>query len=209
MAAHEAIKKANDLDTINDIINNQIDLNDAMAELRDLVENTIPNSENSIDFQNADQSAKDNLNEVKSNAQQMLDGNNNNDTDNNDVRGMIESIKEINQLNGEERLQEAKNDAIQEVNKALADKLKEINASNATEQDKTDAINKAKELANQIINDINNATSNDQVNKVQQSGNKAIDEIHANEIPKAKIDAKNDIEQKSMTLLLRLQITLI
>ncbi len=197
VAAHEAIKKANDLDTINDIINNQIDLNDAMAELRDLVENTIPNSENSIDFQNADQSAKDNLNEIKSNAQQMLDGNNNNDTDVNDVRGMIESIKEaINQLNGEERLQEAKNDAIQEVNKALADKLKEINASNATEQDKTDAINKAKELANQIINDINNSTSNDQVNKVQQSGNKAIDEIHANEIPKAKIDAKNDIEQK-------------
>ncbi|WP_422635971.1 DUF1542 domain-containing protein [Staphylococcus pasteuri] len=205
VAAHEAIKKANDLDTINDIINDQIELNDAMAELRDLVENTIPNSENSIDFQNADQSAKDNLNEVKSNAQQMLDGNNNNDTDVNDVRGMIESIKEaINQLNGEERLQEAKNDAIQEVNKALADKLKEINASNATEQDKTDAINKAKELANQIINDINNSTSNDQVNKVQQSGNKAIDEIHANEIPKAKIDAKNDIEQKINDLITKI-----
>ncbi len=205
VAAHEAIKKANDLDTINDIINDQIELNDAMAELRDLVENTIPNSENSIDFQNADQSAKDNLNEVKSNAQQMLDGNNNNDTDVNDVRGMIESIKEaINQLNGEERLQEAKNHAIQEVNKALADKLKEINASNATEQDKTDAINKAKELANQIINDINNSTSNDQVNKVQQSGNKAIDEIHANEIPKAKIDAKNDIEQKINDLITKI-----
>ena len=39
-------------------------------------------------------------------------------------------------LNGEQRLQEAKDKAIQNVNKVLADKLKEIEASNATDQDK-------------------------------------------------------------------------
>ncbi|MDK6370324.1 hypothetical protein, partial [Aerococcus sp. UMB9870] len=56
--AHQLVAQADDLDTLNDIINNQIDLNDAMKVLKDIVNNDVPSSENSIKYQNADDNAK-------------------------------------------------------------------------------------------------------------------------------------------------------
>lgn len=57
-------------------------------------------------------------------------------------------------------------------------KAKEIEASNATDQDKLIAKNKAEEVANSIINNINKATSNQAVSQVQTAGNHAIEQVH-------------------------------
>ena len=120
----------------------------------------------------------------------------------NDINGAIQAVKDaIQNLNGEQRLQEAKDKAIQNVNKVLADKLKEIEASNATDQDKLITKNKAEELANSIINNINKATSNQDVSQVQTAGNQAIEQVHANEIPKAKIDANKDVDKQVQALI--------
>ncbi|RAC82076.1 fibronectin-binding protein, partial [Burkholderia multivorans] len=76
-----------------------------------------------------------------------------------------------------------------------------IEATNATDQDKIDAKNKAEALANQTINNINKATTNQAVDNVENNGSQAIAQIHANEIPKAQNDAKQDINQHSQALI--------
>ncbi|HGO3719755.1 TPA: DUF1542 domain-containing protein, partial [Staphylococcus aureus] len=120
----------------------------------------------------------------------------------NDINGAIQSVNDaIQNLNGDQRLQDAKDKAIQSINQALANKLKEIEASNATDQDKLIAKNKAEELANNIINNINKATSNQDVSQVQTAGNQAIEQVHANEIPKAKIDANKDVDKQVQALI--------
>ncbi|NGT20451.1 DUF1542 domain-containing protein, partial [Staphylococcus aureus] len=63
------------------------------------------------------------------------------------------------------------------------------------------AKNKAEELANSIINNINKATSNQAVSQVQTAGNHAIEQVHANEIPKAKIDANKDVDKQVQALI--------
>ncbi len=126
---------------------------------------------------------------------------NSDNTNVNDINGAIQAVNDaIQNLNGDQRLQEAKDKAIQNVNKVLADKLKEIEASNATDQDKLIAKNKAEELANSIINNIK-ATSNQDVSQVQTAGNHAIEQVHANEIPKAKIDANKDADKQVQALI--------
>ncbi len=113
-----------------------------------------------------------------------------------------QSMMQSHNLNGDQRLQDAKDKAIQSINQALANKLKEIEASNATDQDKLIAKNKAEELANSIINNINKATSNQAVYlKLQTAGNHAIEQVHANEIPKAKIDANKDVDKQVQALI--------
>ena len=87
------------------------------------------------------------------------------------------------------------------INKALADKINDIEATNATDQNKIDAKNKAEALANQTINNINKATTNQAVDNVENNGSQAIAQIHANEIPKAQNDAKQDINQHSQALI--------
>ncbi len=120
----------------------------------------------------------------------------------NDINGAIQTVNDaIENLNGDQRLQDAKDKAIQSINQALANKLKEIEASNATDQDKLIAKNKAEELANSIINNINKATSNQDVSQVQTAGNHAIEQVHANEIPKAKIDANKDVDKQVQALI--------
>ena len=200
--AHQLVAQADDLDTLNDIINNQIDLNDAMKALKDIVNNDVPNSENSINYQNADDDTKANFTQAKDDAIKLLKGTDNEVGDTNDIQGAIQTLKEaISQLNGDSRLQDAKNKAIQAINKTLADKINNIDDANATEQDKIDAKNKAEAIANQTINDINKTTTNQAVDNVENNGSQAIDQIHANEIPKAQNDAKQDIDQHSQALI--------
>ncbi|HIH6217403.1 TPA: DUF1542 domain-containing protein, partial [Staphylococcus aureus] len=185
--AHQAINNADTVTGIANIINDQIDLNNAMETLKHLVDNEIPTAEQTVNYQNADDVAKSNFDDAKRLANTLI---NSDHTNVNDINGAIQTVKDaIQNLNGEQRLQEAKDKAIQNVNKVLADKLKEIEASNATDQDKLIAKNKAEALANSIINNINKATSNQDVSQVQTAGNHAIEQVHANEIPKAKIDA--------------------
>ncbi|HDK4341287.1 TPA: GA module-containing protein, partial [Staphylococcus aureus] len=188
--AHQAINNADTVADITDVVNNQIDLNDAMETLKHLVDNEIPNAEQNVNYQNSDDNAKSNFDDAKRLANTLL---NSDSTNVNDINGAIQAVNNaIDSLNGDQRLQDAKDKAIQSINQALANKLKEIEASNATDQDKLIAKNKAEELANNIINNINKATSNQAVTQVQTAGNQAIEQVHANEIPKAKIDANKD-----------------
>lgn len=200
--AHQLVAQADDLDTLNNIINNQIDLDDVMKALKDIVNNDVPNSENSINYQNADDDTKANFTQAKDQAIKLLKGTDDEVGDTNDIQGAIQALKDaMNQLNGDARLQDAKNKAIQSINKALADKLNDIDNANATELDKIDAKNKAEAMANQTINNINKATTNQAVDNVENIGSQAIDQIHANEIPKAQNDAKQDINRQSQELL--------
>ncbi|EHT67880.1 extracellular matrix-binding protein ebhA [Staphylococcus aureus subsp. aureus CIG290] len=197
--AHQAINNADTVTGIANIINDQIDLNNAMETLKHLVDNEIPTAEQTVNYQNADDAAKSNFDDAKRLANALINSDN---TNVNDINGAIQAVKDaIQNLNGEQRLQEAKDKAIQNVNKVLADKLKEIEASNATDQDKLIAKNKAEELANSIINNINKATSNQDVSQVQTAGNQAIEQVHANEIPKAKIDANKDVDKQVQALI--------
>lgn len=197
--AHQAINNADTVTGIANIINDQIDLNNAMETLKHLVDNEIPTAEQTVNYQNADDVAKSNFDDAKRLANTLI---NRDHTNVNDINGAIQTVKDaIQNLNGEQRLQEAKDKAIQNVNKVLADKLKEIEASNATDQDKLIAKNKAEALANSIINNINKATSNQDVSQVQTAGNHAIEQVHANEIPKAKIDANKDVDKQVQALI--------
>ncbi|HDF3525787.1 TPA: GA module-containing protein, partial [Staphylococcus aureus] len=197
--AHKAINNADTVSDVTDIVNNQIDLNDAMETLKHLVDNEIPNAEQTVNYQNADDNAKTNFDDAKRLANTLLNSDN---TNVNDINGAIQAVKDaIHNLNGDQRLQDAKDKAIQSINQALANKLKEIEASNATDQDKLIAKNKAEELANSIINNINKATSNQAVSQVQTAGNHAIEQVHANEIPKAKIDANKDVDKQVQALI--------
>ncbi|MDA5420733.1 DUF1542 domain-containing protein, partial [Staphylococcus aureus] len=163
--AHKAINNADTVSDVTDIVNNQIDLNDAMETLKHLVDNEIPNAEQTVNYQNADDNAKTNFDDAKRLANTLLNSDN---TNVNDINGAIQAVNDaIHNLNGDQRLQDAKDKAIQSINQALANKLKEIEASNATDQDKLIAKNKAEELANSIINNINKATSNQAVSQVQ------------------------------------------
>ncbi len=164
--AHKAINNADTVSDVTDIVNNQIDLNDAMETLKHLVDNEIPNAEQTVNYQNADDNAKTNFDDAKRLANTLLNSDN---TNVNDINGAIQAVNDaIHNLNGDQRLQDAKDKAIQSINQALANKLKEIEASNATDQDKLIAKNKAEELANSIINNINKATSNQAVSKFKQ-----------------------------------------
>ncbi|CAC7029452.1 cell wall associated fibronectin-binding protein [Staphylococcus aureus] len=197
--AHQAINNADTVTGIANIINDQIDLNNAMETLKHLVDNEIPTAEQTVNYQNADDVAKSNFDDAKRLANTLI---NSDHTNVNDINGAIQTVKDaIQNLNGEQRLQEAKDKSIQNVNKVLADKLKEIEASNATDQDKLIAKNKAEALANSIINNINKATSNQDVSQVQTAGNHAIEQVHANEIPKAKIDANKDVDKQVQALI--------
>ena len=197
--AHKAINNADTVSDVTDIVNNQIDLNDAMETLKHLVDNEIPNAEQTVNYQNADDNAKTNFDDAKRLANALLNSDN---TNVNDINGAIQAVNDaIHNLNGDQRLQDAKDKAIQSINQALANKLKEIEASNATDQDKLIAKNKAEELANSTINNINKATSNQDVSQVQTAGNHAIEQVHANEIPKAKIDANKDVDKQVQALI--------
>ncbi len=197
--AHKAINNADTVSDVTDIVNNQIDLNDAMETLKHLVDNEIPNAEQTVNYQNADDNAKTNFDDAKRLANTLLNSDN---TNVNDINGAIQIVNDaIHNLNGDQRLQDAKDKAIQSINQALANKLKEIEASNATDQDKHIAKNKAEELANSIINNINKATSNQAVSQVQTAGKHAIEQVHANEIPKAKIDANKDVDKQVQSLI--------
>lgn len=197
--AHKAINNADTVSDVTDIVNNQIDLNDAMETLKHLVDNEIPNAEQTVNYQNDDDNAKTNFDDAKRLANTLLNSDN---TNVNDINGAIQAVNDaIQNLNGDQRLQDAKDKAIQSINQALTYKLKEIEASNATEQDKLIAKNKAEELANSIINNINKATSNQGVSQVQTAGKQAIEQVHANEIPKAKIDANKDADKQVQALI--------
>ncbi len=84
--AHKAINNADTVSDVTDIVNNQIDLNDAMETLKHLVDNEIPNAEQTVNYQNADDNAKTNFDDAKRLANALLNSDN---TNVNDINGAI------------------------------------------------------------------------------------------------------------------------
>ena len=88
-----------------------------------------------------------------------------------------------------------KDDAIKAIDKALQNKTDEINnASNINPQEKTDLINQATEAANVAKNNINNATTNADVDTAQTNGEKAIADVtvpNLSDVKKESIDLVN------------------
>ena len=88
-----------------------------------------------------------------------------------------------------------KDDAIKAIDKALQNKTDEINnASNINPQEKTDLINQATEAANAAKNNINNATTNADVDTAQTNGEKAIADVtvpNLSDVKKESIDLIN------------------
>ena len=89
----------------------------------------------------------------------------------------------------------AKDKAIAAINDALQKKTDEINnASNINAQEKTDLINQATEAANAAKNNINNATTNVDVDTAQTNGEKAIADVtvpNLSDVKKESIDLIN------------------
>ncbi len=89
----------------------------------------------------------------------------------------------------------AKEKAIAAINDALQTKTDEINnASNINTQEKTDLINQATEAANAAKNNINNATTNADVDTAQTNGEKAIADVtvpNLSDVKKESIDLIN------------------
>ena len=89
----------------------------------------------------------------------------------------------------------AKEKAIAAINDALQMKTDEINnASNINTQEKTDLINQATEAANAAKNNINNATTNADVDTAQTKGEKAIADVtvpNLSDVKKESIDLIN------------------
>lgn len=61
---------------------------------------------------------------------------------------------------------------------------------------KIEAKQMVNEEARKALSNINDATSNDLVNQAKDEGQSAIEHIHADELPKAKLDANQMIDQK-------------
>lgn len=89
--AHQAINNADTVVGITDIVNDQIDLNDAMETLKQLVENEIPTAEQSVNYQNADDNAKSNFDDAKRLANTLL---NSDSTNVNDINGAIQAVND-------------------------------------------------------------------------------------------------------------------
>ncbi len=103
----------------------------------------------------------------------------------------------VNEINNTEipTTSSAKDNAIAAINDALQKKTDEINnASNINAQEKTDLINQATEAANAAKNNINNATTNVDVDTAQTNGEKAIADVtvpNLSDIKKESIDLIN------------------
>ncbi|UXE89564.1 DUF1542 domain-containing protein [Limosilactobacillus reuteri] len=103
-------------------------------------------------------------------------------------------VNEINNT-GIPTTSSAKEKAIAAINDALQTKTDEINnASNINTQEKTNLINQATEAANAAKNNINNATTNTDVDTAQTNGEKAIADVtvpNLSDVKKESIDLIN------------------
>lgn len=115
---------------------------------------------------------------------------------------MNQAIKDAKDaLNGEQRLKDAQQAAHKAIDDALKHQLDEINDANATDESKAQAIKAVEDAAKHANTAIDHATSNTAVHNAENEGTTAIKHTHADELPKAKIDANNDIDQKLKDLI--------
>ena len=196
------INKSDNIKDITNIVDNASSLNDAMKDLRDTVAQLNQSTKDSINYQNADEDLKlqfDNAINIANNVLNKKDGDN---LDITVIEGMTQAIKDAKDaLNGEQRLKNAQQAAHKAIDDALKHQLDEINHANATDESKAQAIKSVENAAKHANADIDHASSNTGVYNAENEGTTAIKHTHADELPKAKIDANNDIDQKLKGLL--------
>ncbi|MGX0051773.1 DNA repair exonuclease SbcCD ATPase subunit [Staphylococcus capitis] len=196
------INKSDNIKDITNIVDNASSLNDAMKDLRDTVAQLNQFTKDSINYQNADEDLKlqfDNAINIANNVLNKKDGDN---LDITVIEGMTQAIKDAKDaLNGEQRLKNAQQAAHKAIDDALKHQLDEINHANATDESKAQAIKSVENAAKHANADIDHASSNIGVFNAENEGTTAIKHTHADELPKAKIDANNEIDQKLKGLL--------
>ncbi|PZP87639.1 MAG: cell wall-binding protein, partial [Staphylococcus epidermidis] len=157
------IRASKDIKIINQIVDNAIELNDAMQGLKEHVAQLTATTKDNIEYLNADE----------------------------DLKLQYDAL-----LNGIERLKDAQTKAHNDIKDTLKRQLDEIEHANATSNSKAQAKQMVNEEARKALSNINDATSNDLVNQAKDEGQSAIEHIHADELPKAKLDANQMIDQK-------------
>ncbi|MDU3000324.1 MAG: DUF1542 domain-containing protein, partial [Staphylococcus sp.] len=191
------IRASKDIKIINQIVDNAIELNDAMQGLKEHVAQLTATTKDNIEYLNADEDHKLQYDYAINLANNVLDKENGTNKDANIIIGMIQNMDDARALlNGIERLKDAQTKAHNDIKDTLKRQLDEIEHANATSNSKAQAKQMVNEEARKALSNINDATSNDLVNQAKDEGQSAIEHIHADELPKAKLDANQMIDQK-------------
>ncbi|EGG67920.1 putative extracellular matrix-binding protein ebh [Staphylococcus epidermidis VCU144] len=191
------IRASKDIKIINQIVDNAIELNDAMQGLKEHVAQLTATTKDNIEYLNADEDLKLQYDYAINLANNVLDKENGTNKDANIIIGMIQNMDDARALlNGIERLKDAQTKAHNDIKDTLKRQLDEIEHANATSNSKAQAKQMVNEEARKAFSNINHATSNDLVNQAKDEGQSAIEHIHADELPKAKLDANQMIDQK-------------
>lgn len=191
------IRASKDIKIINQIVDNAIELNDAMQGLKEHVAQLTATTKDNIEYLNADEDLKLQYDYAINLANNVLDKENGTNKDANIIIGMIQNMDDARALlNGIERLKDAQAKAHNDIKDTLKRQLDEIEHANATSNSKAQAKQMVNEEARKALSNINHATSNDLVNQAKDEGQSAIEHIHADELPKAKLDANQMIDQK-------------
>ncbi len=191
------IRASKDIKIINQIVDNAIELNDAMQSLKEHVTQLTTTTKDNIEYLNADEDLKLQYDYAINLANNVLDKENGKNKDVNIIIGMIQNMDDARALlNGIARLKDAQAKAHNDIKETLKRQLDEIEHANATSNSKDQAKQMVNEEARKALSNINDATSNDLVNQAKDEGQSAIEHIHADELPKAKLDANQMIDQK-------------
>ena len=191
------IRASKDIKIINQIVDNAIELNDAMQSLKEHVTQLTATTKDNIEYLNADEDLKLQYDYAINLANNVLDKENGTNKDVNIIIGMIQNMDDARALlNGIARLKDAQAKAHNDIKETLKRQLDEIEHANATSNSKDQAKQMVNEEARKALSNINDATSNDLVNQAKDEGQSAIEHIHADELPKAKLDANQMIDQK-------------
>ncbi|WP_422124956.1 DUF1542 domain-containing protein [Staphylococcus caprae] len=196
------VNASDNIKDITQIVNVASDLNDAMKALQDTVSQLDQPTKDSINYQNADEDLKLQFDHAVQVAHDVLNKKDGTNIDITIINGMTQAIQDAkNALNGEHRLNDAQTEAHKAIDDTLKHQLDEINNANATDESKAQAKRVAEDVAKEAHARIDNTKSNSAVQTAKDEGTIAIQNTHADELSKAKLDANNEIDQKVKDIL--------
>ncbi|OHO70132.1 hypothetical protein HMPREF2580_06500 [Staphylococcus sp. HMSC036D05] len=196
------VNASDNIKDITQIVNDASNLNEAMKTLQDTVNQLDQPTKNSINYQNADEDLKLQFDHAIQVAHDVLNKKDGSNLDIDIINGMTQAIQDAKEaLNGEQRLNDAQTKAHKAIDDTLKHQLDEINKANATDESKAQAKKAAEDAAKEAHTNIDHANSNKAVQTAKNDGTIAINNSHADELPKAKIDANNEIDQKVKDIL--------
>lgn len=134
------IRASKDIKIINQIVDNAIELNDAMQGLKEHVAQLTATTKDNIEYLNADEDLKLQYDYAINLANNVLDKENGTNKDANIIIGMIQNMDDARALlNGIERLKDAQAKAHNDIKNTLKRQLDEIEHANATSNSKAQA----------------------------------------------------------------------